>query len=79
MAEVMVYSENEQITAEVYPFPEYAAKAEALFCKKVEEINRAVPPARRIVRLRLRDTEFEKTTSRKVRRTQTGKKGRLLD
>jgi len=79
MAEVMVYSENEQITAEVYPFPEYAAKAEALFRKKVEEINRAVPPARRIVRLRLRDTEFEKTTSRKVRRTQTGEKGRLLD
>jgi long-chain acyl-CoA synthetase len=30
MAEIMVYSENEQITAEVYPFPEYAAKAEAL-------------------------------------------------
>ena len=79
MAEIMVYSENEQITAEVYPFPEYAAKAEALFRKKVEEVNKSVPPARRIVRLRLRDTEFEKTTSRKVRRQQSGEKGRLLD
>ena len=78
LSEVMVYSEEEQITAEVYPFPEYAGKAEALFRKKVEEINKAVPPARRIVRLRLRDTEFEKTTSRKVKRRQTGEKGRLL-
>ena len=74
----MVYSEEEQITAEVYPFPEYARKAEALFRKKVEEINKTVPPAKRILRLRLRDTEFEKTTSRKVKRNQTGEKGRLL-
>ena len=79
MSEIMVYSEEEQITAEVYPFPEYAEKAEALFRRKVEEINKKVPPARRIVRLRLRDREFEKTTSRKVKRNQTGEKGRLLD
>ncbi|HCI73092.1 MAG TPA: long-chain fatty acid--CoA ligase, partial [Lachnospiraceae bacterium] len=78
MSEIMVYSENEQITAEVYPFPEYAAKAETLFRKKVEEINKSVPPVKRILRLRLRDTEFEKTTSRKVKRSQSGPKGRLL-
>ena len=78
MAEIMVYSEEEQITAEVYPFPEYAGKAEALFRKKVEEINKQVPPAKRILRLRLRDTEFEKTTSRKVKRSQSGEKGRLI-
>ena len=78
MAEIMVYSEEEQITAEVYPFPEYADRAEALFRKKVEEINKKVSPAKRIVRLRLRDREFEKTTSRKVKRNQTGEKGRLL-
>ena len=78
IAEIMVYSEEEQITAEVYPFPEYAGKAEALFRKKVEEINKMVPPAKRILRLRLRDTEFEKTTSRKVKRNQSGEKGRLL-
>ncbi len=79
LSEVMVYSENEQITAEAYPFPEYAGKAEGLFRKKAEEINRQVPSARRIVRLRLRDREFEKTTSRKIKRNQTGEKGRLLD
>ena len=79
LAEIMVYSEDEQITAEVYPYPEYAAKAEQLFRKKVEEINKSVPSPRRIIRLRLRDREFEKTTSRKVKRRQTGEKGRLLD
>ena len=78
LAEVMVYSEGEQITAEVYPRPEYAAKAEKLFRKKVDEINKSVPGTRRIVRLRLRDTEFEKTTSKKIKRNQTGEKGRLL-
>ncbi len=78
LSEVMVYSEGEQITAEVYPYPEYAAKAEKLFRRKVEEINKSVPQTRRIVRLRLRDTEFEKTTSRKIKRKQTGEKGRLL-
>lgn len=78
LSEVMVYSENEQITAEVYPFPEFAARAEALFRKKVEEINRTIPSTHKIVRLRLRDSEFEKTTSRKVKRQQKGEKGRLL-
>ncbi|MBQ4427615.1 MAG: AMP-binding protein [Oscillospiraceae bacterium] len=77
MSEVLVYSEDEQITAEVYPFPEFANKAEALFRKKVDEINKAVPPQRRIVRLRLRDKEFEKTTSKKVKRIQP-EKGELL-
>ena len=78
LSEVMVYAEGEQITAEVYPYPEYASKAEKLFRKKVEEINKAVPQTRRIVRLRLRDTEFDKTTSRKIQRNQTGEKGRLI-
>ena len=79
MQDVMVYSEEEQITAEVYPVPEYKEKAEKLFRKKVEEINKAVAPSKRILRLRLRDTPFDKTTSQKVKRNQTGEKGRLLD
>ena len=78
LQDVMVYSEDEQITAEIYPVPEYREKAEKLFRKKVDEINRSVSPAKRIVRLRLRDEPFEKTTSQKVKRNQTGEKGRLL-
>ncbi len=78
LSEVLVYSENEQITVEAYPFPEFAARAEALLRKKVEAINKVVPSTRRIIRMRLRDTEFEKTTSKKVKRQQSGEKGRLL-
>ena len=78
MQEILVYSEEEQITAEVYPFPEYKDKAEELFKKKVAQINKSVPQSKRILRLRLRDREFDKTTSRKVKRIQTGEKGRLL-
>ena len=78
MQEIMVYSEEEQITAEVYPYPEFKDKAEELFKKKVAEINKSVPQSKRILRLRLRDREFDKTTSRKVKRIQTGEKGRLL-
>lgn len=78
MQEILVYSEGEQITAEVYPYPEYKDKAEELFKKKVEQINKTVPQSKRILRLRLRDREFDKTTSRKVKRIQTGEKGRLL-
>lgn len=79
LQDVMVYSEEEQITAEVYPVPEFREKAEKLFRKKVEEINRSVAPSKRILRLRFRDRPFEKTTSQKVKRNQTGEKGRLLE
>ena len=78
LQEILVYSEDEQITAEVYPFPEFKDRAEELFKKKVAEVNKTVPAAKRILRLRLRDTEFEKTTSRKVKRIQPGPKGRLI-
>ena len=78
LQEIMVYSEEEQITAEVYPYPEFRDRAEELFEKKVAEINKKVPQSKRILRLRLRDKEFDKTTSRKVKRIQTGEKGRLL-
>ena len=79
LQDVMVYSEEEQITAEVYPAAEYKEKAEKLFRKKVEEINRSVAPSKRILRLRFRDRPFDKTTSQKVKRNQTGEKGRLLE
>lgn len=78
LQEILVYSEGEQITAEIYPYPEFKDKAEELFRKKVAEINKNAPQSKRILRLRLRDTEFDKTTSKKVKRIQSGEKGRLL-
>jgi long-chain acyl-CoA synthetase len=78
LAEILVYSEGDRITAEVYPRPEFREEAERLFREKTEEINRSAPTVRRITQLRLRDNEFDKTTSRKIRRIQTGEKGRIL-
>ncbi|MBR2770055.1 MAG: AMP-binding protein, partial [Solobacterium sp.] len=79
LAEILVYTEGDKITAEVYARPEFAAQAEQLLKEKAEEINRNAPAARRITRLRLRDREFDKTTSRKIRRIQSGEKGRILE
>ncbi|WP_026659434.1 hypothetical protein [Butyrivibrio sp. AC2005] len=41
-------------------------------------VGSLVGQSKRILRLRLRDTEFDKTTSKKVKRIQSGEKGRLL-
>ncbi len=79
LAEILVYPEGDKITAEVYVQPEFQQDAERLLREKTEEINRTAPAARRITQLRLRDREFEKTTSRKIRRVQTGEKGRILE
>ena len=78
LAEIMVYAEDGKITAEAYPKQEYYGKAEELFREQVRVINRSLPSPKRIIRLRLRENEFEKTTSRKIKRIQTGERGRLL-
>lgn len=81
-AEVLVYAEDDLICAEITPNPEYvaAAGAEALvstFVEFVEKINRSLPPAKAIHRLRVRDREFDKTPSRKIKRQQT-EQGRIV-
>lgn len=75
-AEVMVYAEDNLICAEITPHPEFvqAAGAEALvktFVEFVEKINKTLPPSKAIHRLRVRDKEFDKTPSKKIKRQQT--------
>jgi len=43
---------------------------EKLFKDTVKEINKTVTSAKQIHRLRIRDCEFDKTTSKKIRRNQ---------
>ena len=50
----------------------------ALFKEKVSQINKTVSPAKAIRRLRVRDTEFEKTTSKKIKRQQSGEPGKEI-
>lgn len=76
ISEVLVFSEDGVITAEIFPNSEYckdmsAEDIEKLFADTVKEINKSVTSAKQIHRLRIRDVEFEKTTSKKIRRNQT--------
>ena len=71
--ELMVYSENNQITCEIFPNSEFIAKANiadvnAAVNAKVDEVNRELPLYKRIAVVKIRDTEFDKTASGKIKR-----------
>lgn len=75
ISEILVYAENGQITAEIYPNKEYKGDIPALFREKVAAVNKTVSSAKAIRRLRIRDAEFDKTTSKKIKRQQSGAPG----
>ena len=71
--ELLIYAEDGVITLEVFPnsdicadIGEAATKLHAI----IDEINNNLPSAKTIRRLRVRETEFDKTTSKKIRRNQ---------
>lgn len=65
--EIVVYAKDGRITAEVYANPEYHSDdIQAEIQAKIDEVNSTFPTAKHIVSLILRDTEFEKTTSKKI-------------
>lgn len=76
VAEVLVYAEEGYITAEILPSAEYfkgqepEAVGEALKTL-INDINTTVTSSKTIRRIRLRDKEFDKTTSKKIKRQQT--------
>ncbi|MCM1523127.1 MAG: AMP-binding protein [Ruminococcus sp.] len=72
-AEVLVYAEDSVITAEIFPNPELAANMSAEEVKTelervIAKINGTVSSSKTIRKLKIRDTEFEKTTSKKIKR-----------
>lgn len=74
IAEILVYAEEGAICAEIFPNPEAQLTQEdvlKLLREHVDKVNRTVSGAKAIRRLRIRDTEFDKTTSKKIKRTQT--------
>ena len=76
VAEVLIYAEEGYITAEIVPNPEYFKDKEkteiaAELTELIKEINKTVTSSKTIRRIRLRDKEFEKTTSKKIRRQQS--------
>lgn len=72
ISEILVYAEENVICAEIFPNPDVpAAQIPTLFRETVNRINKTVSTAKAIRRLRIRTEEFEKTTSKKIKRNQS--------
>lgn len=71
--EILVRENEGVIEAEIFPDLEYAAKKgiedlkEALQ-ERIDAYNRTAPAHKRVYRLKVRETEFEKTPSKKIKR-----------
>ena len=81
--EVVVYAikndsgEETALCAEIFPNEEmFEGKSNeernATIKNAVEELNRKLPNYKKILKIKLRSTEFEKTTSKKIKRTNLG-------
>ena len=78
MSEILVYAENGQITAEIYPDKDFKGDVAEMFKQKTAEINKTLSSAKAVRKLRIRDREFDKTASKKIKRKQTGEKGKEI-
>ena len=73
VGEVLVREKNGVIEAEIYPDQDYVKKKRIKDVREklqevIDEYNRAAAPQKKIYSLIVRDTEFEKTTTRKIKR-----------
>lgn len=71
--EVLVRESEGVIEAEIFSDYEYAAKKKVKDIKSnlqeiLDEYNRNVPLYKRVVKLKIRETEFEKNTTKKIKR-----------
>lgn len=71
--ELMIYSKDGKITAEMFPNNDYLklkgiTDVESAFNQKVDEINKELPLYKRITKTIIRNDEFEKTASGKIKR-----------
>lgn len=82
ISEILVYSEDSVICAEIFPEQNVCAdwsvqELESKFRETVDSVNRTLTSAKAIRRLRIRGIEFEKTTSKKIKRSQP-EHGRII-
>ena len=73
--DILVFGENDMVTAEVYPNFKYAEVAgitdiEAVVSEIIKKHNEDLPTFKRILNFRLRETPFAKTSSKKIIRNQ---------
>lgn len=70
--EAVVYAEEGLITAEIFPDEEAEQEEEALVARLqdiVDRCNRKLPSYKRIRKVKIRGNEFDKTTTRKIKRS----------
>ena len=71
VAECLVFEEENKLLAEIYPDEEFCNTKhdiQAYFDEQVEKLNNTLPPYKAIAKVRIRDTEFVKTTTKKIKR-----------
>ena len=73
VGEVLVRDHNGVIEAEIYPDQDYVKKkrikdVKASLQEVIDQYNKTAAPQKKIYSLIVRDTEFEKTTTRKIKR-----------
>lgn len=71
--EILVRESEGVIEAEIFPDYEYAKKKEitdisAILQSAIDEYNQSAPVYKRVYRMKVRETEFEKTPSKKIKR-----------
>ena len=67
VAEVVVYGEDKKIVAEIFPDEDYLNNQQ-YFDELIAKLNQGQPLFRHIRKVRLRDTEFEKNSVKKILR-----------
>lgn len=65
--EVLVYGNNDSVTAGIFCDAE-AENAESIIREKIDMINKDLPSYKQIASVKFRETEFPKTTTKKIKR-----------
>ncbi|MBQ3565548.1 MAG: AMP-binding protein [Oscillospiraceae bacterium] len=83
VAEIMVYGEDGFVTAEIFPNADLTKDMTredvvAALNEEIKKVNDTLSSSKTIRRLRLRETEFDKTPSKKIKRTMQTSKGELV-
>ena len=72
VVECLVSEDDNKLVAEIYPDEEFRAAQsdiQAYFDEQIDQLNDTLPPYKAIAKVIIRDTEFVKTTTKKIKRT----------
>ena len=72
VVECLVSEEDNKLVAEIYPDEEFRdaqSDIQTYFNDQIDQLNDTLPPYKAIAKVIIRDTEFVKTTTKKIKRT----------